>query len=192
MINDSCLRGHHSLGGWREIPPLSQPIIPALNISRENNVKFRLKEQSIHEAEKLHRKKHGTHMKTTRAELTSSRTQMQRGTPVIHSNWLLPSESHTRRKTPRYTLRSLVLCSFRRCSQENTVSLLPNSRMSRKNILPVENGFHAKDVFLSSAHVVLVFGCSFSLPPKSVFAVHVIQKSTGILLPEFTSRLCCC
>lgn len=38
-------------GGWREISLLSQPIITALNISRENNVKFRLKEQSIQEAE---------------------------------------------------------------------------------------------------------------------------------------------
>lgn len=32
---------------------------------------------------KLHQKEHGSHMKTTTAELTSSRTQMQGGTPVI-------------------------------------------------------------------------------------------------------------
>lgn len=58
---------------------MSQPIITALNISRENNVKFRLKEQSIQEAvkkkKKMHWKQHGSHMKTTIAELTSSRTR---------------------------------------------------------------------------------------------------------------------
>lgn len=35
---------------------MSQPIITALNISRENNVKFRLKEQSIQEAVKKKKK----------------------------------------------------------------------------------------------------------------------------------------
>lgn len=62
---------------------MSQPIITALNISRGNNVKFRLKEQSIQEAvkkkkkeeEKKDWKRHGSHMKTTIAELTSSRTR---------------------------------------------------------------------------------------------------------------------
>lgn len=37
---------------WREISLLSQPIITGWNISRENNVKFRLKEQSIQDAGK--------------------------------------------------------------------------------------------------------------------------------------------
>lgn len=32
---------------------------------------------------KIALKKHGSHMRTTTAELTSSRTQMQRGTPVL-------------------------------------------------------------------------------------------------------------
>lgn len=53
MANDSCLRGHHSfLRVEGRYPLLSQPIITALNISRENNVKFRTKEQSIQEAKK--------------------------------------------------------------------------------------------------------------------------------------------
>lgn len=38
---------------WRERALLSQPIILALNISRENNVSFRLKEQRIWKAERI-------------------------------------------------------------------------------------------------------------------------------------------
>lgn len=54
IVNDSCLRGHHSflkIEGERAL--LSQPIILALNISRENNVSFRLKEQRIWKAERI-------------------------------------------------------------------------------------------------------------------------------------------
>lgn len=90
MVNDSCLRGHHSFfkKRWRKISLLSQPIITALNISRGNNVKFRLKEQSIQEAVKKKKRKkgekkklwkrHGSHMKTTIAEVTSSRTRCEK------------------------------------------------------------------------------------------------------------------
>lgn len=45
---------------------------------------------------KLHQKEHGSHMRTSTAELTSSRTQMQRSTS--DSNWLLPFETPTRSK----------------------------------------------------------------------------------------------
>lgn len=48
---------------------MSQPIITALNISRENNVKFRLKEQSIQEVVKK-KKKGGGEKKEGKLEET--------------------------------------------------------------------------------------------------------------------------
>lgn len=56
----------------------------------------------------MHQKKHGSHMKTTTAELISSRAQMQRGKPS-DSNWLLPSENRTTRK--HYSVHSALLFS---------------------------------------------------------------------------------
>jgi len=53
MVNDSCLEAITRFWRWRAMLLLSQPIITALNMSRKNNVKFRLKEQSIQEAEKI-------------------------------------------------------------------------------------------------------------------------------------------
>ena len=44
-----------------EKSPLSKPIIPALNISKENSVKFKLKEQSIQEDEQLKQQKATCH-----------------------------------------------------------------------------------------------------------------------------------
>lgn len=88
MVNGSCLRGHHCP------PPLYFSLRMEGDISFVTANHYRLEhkqgEQCQVQAERTKyprcrkkEKKHGSHMKTTPAELTSSRTQMRRGTPVM-------------------------------------------------------------------------------------------------------------
>lgn len=104
MVNGSCLRGHHCP------PPLYFSLKMEGDISFVTANHYRLEhkqgEQCQVQAERTKyprcrkkEKKHGSHMKTTPAELTSSRT---------HQWWWGLKQV----KTELYTLNSLVFCSL--------------------------------------------------------------------------------
>lgn len=94
--------------GRREIPLLSQPIITSLNISRENNVKFGLKEQSIQEAEEIALKETWLTYENNYS-WTDKQQNPDAERNTSDSNWLLPSENRTRRK--HYSAHAALLFS---------------------------------------------------------------------------------
>lgn len=158
--------------GWREIPLLSQPIITALNISRENNVKFRLKEQSIQEAEKIALKETWLTYENNYS-WTDKQQNPDAERNTSDSNWLLPSENRTRRK--HYSTHSAPLFSapFASVHKKTRFSSYQIPACLTKHFFQKEKkGSPCKDVFLSSVHTVPVFACSFNSPLKDVHVIH--------------------
>lgn len=172
--------------GWREIPLLSQPIIPGLNISRENSVKFRLKEQSIEEAEKIAPKETWfTYENNYSWADKQQNPDAERNTS--DGNWLLPSENQTRRK--HYSTHFVLLFSalFANIHKKTCFSSY-QIPVCLKTLCQWKTS-PRKDVFLSSVHTVPVSVCTLNSPLKDV---HVIHASTDILLPCFISAFCFC
>lgn len=109
MVNDSCLRGHHSFLRMEEDTPFVIANHSSLEHKQGKQCQVQVERtKNLEGRKKMHQKKHGSHMKTTTAELISSRAQMQRGKPS-DSNWLLPSENRTTRK--HYSVHSALLFS---------------------------------------------------------------------------------
>lgn len=183
IVNDSCLRGHHSFLRMEGDTPFVTANHSTLEHKQGKQCQVQVERTKNPEGrKKMHQKKHGSHMKTTTAELISSSAQMQRG-KASDGNWLLPSENRTTRK--HYSAHSALLFSalFTGIHKKTQFSSY-QTRHVLQNILPVKNQSPCKDVFsLSSVHSVPVFVCSHS-PQKDV---HVIHRHVDFLLPCFIS-----
>lgn len=119
-------------------------------------------------------------MKTTTAELTRSRSQMQGGTQMIVTGCchlrIEPGGSIT-----VHTPLSCFLLSLQTFTRKDQIPACPKTFCQW-------NSPH-EDVFLSNIHTVLVSVCSVNSQLKDV---HVIHRRIDIILPCFISGFCFC
>lgn len=169
MVNDSCLRGHHSFLRMEG----DTPFVTANHYSLEHKQGKQCQVQVERTKypggrKKLHQKKHGSHMKTTTAELTSSRTQMQRGTPVM-----VTGSCHLRIEPGGdITVHTLLSCF-----------LLSLPAFTRKHGFPPTKFLHVSQNILPVKKLKSMQRCVF---------VKCTHCSSFHLLSQFTSKRCTC
>lgn len=182
MVNDSCLRGHHS---FLRIEG-DAPFVTANHSSLEH------KQGKLCQVQVERTKYPGGGKKNcTKRNMAHIWKQLQLSWQVAEprckerntsdSNWLLPSENRTRRKHysthTHTTLLSSALCASVHkktwFSSYQTPECL-TKHFTIKMLRP------CKDVFLSSTHTVPAFVCPVNSSLKNA---HVFHTSADILLP---------